>query len=73
MTEEKFLKVESMEFLHDDKEFGGNFAYFKFVFKDSRLIKNELVYSMNKVLAEAIKSTGMFPVRSMPSRNFKQG
>ena len=26
---EKFLKVKSIEFLHDDVEFGGNQAYFR--------------------------------------------
>ena len=27
----RFLKIKSIEFLHDDVEFGGNQAYFKII------------------------------------------
>ena len=41
MTEEKFLKVESMEFLHDDIEFGGNYGIFKVILQECEELKNQ--------------------------------
>ena len=42
---EKFLKVKSIEFLHDDVEFGGNFAYFRTILEEcEELVKTESIF-----------------------------
>ena len=68
----KFLKVKSIEFLHDDVEFGGNFAYFKIILEEcEELIKTEFIHSMNKILAETFKKLKIIDKRRIPNYCFR--
>ena len=44
MSEEKFLKVKSIEFLHDDVEFGGNQAYFRIILEECKELKKQNLF-----------------------------
>jgi len=68
----KFLKVKSIEFLHDDVEFGGNFAYFRIILEEcEELIKTELIHSMNIELAETFKKLKIIDKRRIPNSYFR--
>ena len=68
-----FFKVKTVEYMKDDKEFGGNFCYFKIILEeDKRLEKTEFITSINKYFADAINSTKSIPKRSIPNKCFKE-
>ena len=69
----KFLKVKSIEFLHDDVEFGGNFAYFRIILEECKeLKKTEFIHTMNKILAETFKKLKIIDKRRIPNSYFKE-
>ena len=69
----KFLKVKSIEFLHDDVEFGGNQAYFRTILEEcEELIKTELIHSMNRSLAETFEKLKIIDKRRIPNSYFKE-
>ena len=69
---EKFLKVKSIEFLHDDVEFGGNFAYFRIILEEcEELKKTEFIHSMNKILSETFKKLKIIDKRRIPNNYFR--
>ena len=71
---EKFLKVKSIEFLHDDVEFGGNQAYFRTILEEcEELVKTELIHSMNIVLAETFEKLKIIDKRRIPNNCFRGG
>ena len=82
VNEEKFLKVESIEFLHDDVEFGGNYGIFKVILEEcEELKKPELVNSMNKIIlvctinksvAETFKKLKIINKRLIPKKYLKE-
>ena len=70
---EKFLKVKSIEFLHDDVDFGGNQAYFRTILEEcEELVKTELIHSMNIVLAETFEKLKIIDKRRIPNYYFRE-
>ena len=70
---EKFLKVESIEFLHDDVEFGGNYGIFKVnLEKTEELKKTELICTINKAVGETFKKLGIINKKYVPMYYFKE-